>query len=534
MSLLWIFVLGLFHHSATPVSRFLPHIELRRQLSTGMMDGNWGLVDDRTRVSVLRARSWKDLSSIETLPYELYPNIFRFLGKKDIKSLRQSSTRLSAFGPEQLFQGFDLFMNEQSFSRLESLASHEQYSKLVRTMHCWFPAFRKELTDKSKFSKTLDVELHRRLKLLHKYHPGDNNGIRQYTWQEGEHAFLQYKRCFEDQEQLRGTPEAIDRLTTAMKKFTCLRKIIFEHYFFDSHFNIFELETCTCFRYTSLRRSVERELILEVITFPYTASFLHTFCNPFSEAPDRATLDSSARYVKWILSAVHRSRISLKSLAVGQIGPVQGLPVSEMYLPIDLKGMPILREVLSKVEDVSLFLDDHIDHRFREWKGNQFLRLLPSLKTLLLKHSSSRKMIKDASLDIFAGCHWPQLQTVSINSMEVSGEHLKDFIRAHHATLRSVRFERVTLKGKGTWRRCLKALRDCRGLGLQTQGGPRDLHLEFLDERVDGEFWDEPVPSYGIDIHLSDENAREFVMGETDQILIYKSSIPPAPSTYDY
>lgn len=354
------------------------------------------------------------LSKIEETRYDSAVSIM------DIKALRLSCRTFADLGPEYLFHNVWLYMEEDSFAKLQALTKHRNYGRMVRVLKIFPNLLSGVLLVKEDYEKcvkgiTFTGDSREKWGF-------DTDGRRELSQEQLDAGFLEYTQIYEHQVQVRTNADNL--LHHALAAFAGLKSITIG--FVDE-----VIEDAVCFDRCNKIQDIARKtlmangcdgwksglydredaiMILTAIALSERKELDLDLTNDYGSF-DTTLFDNHSN----TLENIKKALVSLKSLL------------------LDLRGVSPVH--LLEVIDTGSFAN------FLEYAANlEYLHLANKPETALILFET-----------IFCTAHWSSLKTFGLHGLMVNGNDLNGFFDRHSATLEKIHLSRMLLTS-GSWK----------------------------------------------------------------------------------
>lgn len=414
------------------------------------------------------------LSEIEDTGHESAESI------TDIKALRLSCRAFADLAPEYLFHDIWLYMEEDSFAKLEALTDRPSYGRMVRVLKIFPKLLSADLLVKEDYETCVkDITFTGDSREKWGF---DIEGRRDLSQEQLDAGFVEYNGIHEQQVQTRTSADYL--LHHALVAFTGLRSI-------TTGFVDEILDDGVCFDRCRKIQDIARKTLMadrcdgwkSGIHDPEDAIMILTAIA--SSEREGLGLDLTNTYGSFDTTLIDTHPSTLET--------VKKALVSLSELALSLEAM------------LALFLDQVSDRDF----SATYLEYAANVEDLYVSFGSAAAVIHFPF--VFRTIHWSRLRNVTLYCLMVNADDLNDFIDRHSASLEYIGLD-VMILISGSWKRVFTGMQGKQGLNDVSVGnlivGDEDseqkaLHIMMDDAIHDllyafifgGEEWSPELPA---------------------------------------
>lgn len=351
----------------------------------------------------------------------------------DIKALRLSCRAFADLAPQYLFHDIWLYMEEDSFAKLEALTEHPRYGRMVRILKIFPEMLSADLLVKEDYEKCVK-EITVTGDSRGKWGFG-TDGRRDLSQEQLDAGFVEYNQIYEQQAQARNRAEKL--LYHALTAFT---RLLFITTGFAEEIMHFAVHYDPCNKIQDIARRT-------LMACRYDGWMFELYDPEDADMILRAIALSEREGLGLDLSNIFGTfDVTLVAIHSDSFAEVKKALVSLNFLALGLGAID--SEVLHEVINTGLLT------KFLEYAANiQYLRVSHWLRATDLLNFET----------IFCTAHWSSLKDVSIHGLMVNADDLNRFMDRHCASLQCIGLSIMVLIS-GTWKRIFAGMQGRQGL----------------------------------------------------------------------
>lgn len=372
---------------------------------------------------------------IERLPPEIATLICHSIDKGDVPNLRSVSKFWNNVATPFLPGNINLVFKPESFQRLLDISQHPVISKQITSLYyepntlCEYVTqddWEKHIFDNSYMddiqaipspdASERELRAYRRNIAKIRERPRHN-----YSRSHLDKAYQEYTRMYREQEDLRKNGYGLREFSDAMSRLSNLSEICMNHGW------------AICQRPEDAKNAFAAGLSNaggDYCGIPFMTSLLLAIYDTGIELRSLQLGDVDWKFLQQGDETLQRLKNTLRHLTTLQLAITTGMDESGNEIGVEI---PTCREYLSN------------DNRLAE-----FLAAAPKLKDLVISFDWYEPFCPAELSQVFGGTVWPCLQSIELENIDATSEHLHRFFEQHALTLKHVTMNTIVLLD-GTW-----------------------------------------------------------------------------------